>query len=262
MPFTISHAAAVLPLHKWTRAKLPLAALMIGSMSPDFAYFIPGDPVRITTHSIAGVFSFCLPVGLILWLLFVRVLEQPTLALMPESWSARIVPPHREWTFRRLLIAAAAVILGALTHLIWDAFTHGDTLVTNTFSALNSVAVEIGGERIRWYALLQHASTVIGLVFLTIWAVGRLRIPPAPDPPRHFPPSVSNRMRVGAALFLLAASFVYAIARFMAHPDNAFEHRLFHFAIGGMTGFALAWLAVAIFISWSSRTADGVDAKE
>ena len=37
---------------------------------------------------------------------------------------------------------------------------------------------------------------------------------------------------------------------------------LFHFAIGGMTGFALAWLAVAIFISWSSRTAARLDAKE
>jgi hypothetical protein len=262
VPFTISHAAAVLPLHRWTREKLPLAALMIGSMAPDFAYFIPGDPGRVTTHSIAGVFTFCLPVSLVLWLLFVRVLEQPTLALMPESWSARIVPPHREWTLKRLLIASVAVILGAFTHLLWDAFTHADTLVTNTFPVLNSAAVEIGGARVAWFSLLQHASTVIGMAFLTIWAVRRLRVPPAPDPPRHFLPSVSNRMRAGAVVLLLSASFVYAIARFMAYPDNELEYRLFHFAIGGMTAFALAWLAIAIFISWRARTAARLDARE
>ena len=262
MPFTISHAAAVLPLHRWTRESLPLAALMIGSMSPDFAYFLPGDPTRVSTHSIAGVFSFCLPVSLVLWLLFVRVLEQPTLALMPESWSARIVPPHREWTLRRLLIAAVAVILGAFTHLVWDAFTHADTLATNTFPFLYSVAFEAGGERIQWYSLLQHASTVIGLAFLTIWAVRRLRIPPALNPPRHSCPPSAPGCASAAVVFVLAASFVYAIARFMAYPDNAFEHRLFHFAIGGMTGFALAWLAVALFVSWSSRTAAGADARE
>jgi len=262
VPFTISHAAAVLPLHQWTREKLPLAALMIGSMSPDFAYFISGDPGRLATHSIAGLFTFCWPVSLVLWLLFVRVLEQPTLALMPASWAARIVPPQREWTLKTLLIASAAVLLGAVTHLIWDSFTHAQTPVTNTLRGLHAVAVEIGGTSIPWYGILQHVSTLLGLVCLTVWAVRRLRIPPMPDPPRHFLPTVSNKMRWAAVAFVLAASFVYAIARTMAYPDNALERRLFHFAIGGMTGFALAWLAVALFINWSSRAVARLDAKE
>lgn len=262
MPFTISHAAAVLPLHKWTREKFPLAALMIGAMSPDFAYFAPGDPSRIATHSIAGLFSFCLPVGLVLWLIFVRVLEQPTLALMPESWSARIVPPHRDWTLKRLLVASAAVVLGAVTHLIWDSFTHGNTPVTNTFPWLYGVAMEIGGMPMPWFVILQHASTLIGLVALTIWAVRRLRAPRPADLPRHALPSVGNKVRVIAVVFLLAASFGLAIARFAAHPDIRFEYRLFHFAIGGMTGFALAWLAIAMFIGWRGRTAARLGAKE
>jgi hypothetical protein len=228
--------------------------MMIGSMSPDFAYFLPGEPVRIATHTIPGLFVFCWPVGLVLWLLFVRVLEQPTLALMPESWAARIVPPHRDWTFKRLLVASAAVILGALTHLIWDSFTHANTPVTSTLNGLHSAAFEVDGAGYPWYAVLQHVSTVIGLVFLTVWAVGRLRIPPAPDPPRHYLPTVSNRVRAAAVAFLLVTSCAYAIARYMAYPHLPVEHRLFHFAIGGMTAFALAWLAVAIWISARSRS--------
>ena len=250
MPFTISHAAAVLPLHRWTREKLPLAALMIGSMSPDFAYFLPGDLGRVATHSVSGLFVFCWPVGLAVWLLFVRVLEQPTLALMPKNWSARIVPPAREWTVRKLALASVAVVLGAVTHIIWDAFTHPGTPITRTFRDLTSVAVRIDGTPYYWFAVLQHASTLLGMVVLTIWAVGRLRVPPTPHPPRHFLPPVSNKVRASAVVFLLVASFGYAIASFVAHPDNPLEHRLFHFAIGGMTGFALAWLAVAIYIGW------------
>ena len=55
------------------------AALMIGSMSPDFAYFLPVGLARGSTHNLTGIVSFCLPAGLALWLLFVRVLERPTI---------------------------------------------------------------------------------------------------------------------------------------------------------------------------------------
>ena len=109
MPFTISHAAAVLPLQK---TRLPLAALMIGSMSPDFAYFLPGEPLREDTHSIAGIFWFCWPVSVALWFLFVGVLEQPTLALLPDRWHARFAPSDRKISVKTLAFASAAVIAG------------------------------------------------------------------------------------------------------------------------------------------------------
>ena len=92
MPFTISHAAAVLPLRGFAKFPLPLAALMIGSLSPDLAYFLPGELGRVETHSFAGLFWFCWPVSIGLWLLFVRVLEQPTIALLPENWRTRFAP--------------------------------------------------------------------------------------------------------------------------------------------------------------------------
>ena len=86
MPFTVSQAAAVLALRRFWR--LALAALMIGSMSPDFSYFTPWTRY-LYTHSIPALFWFCWPLGFTLWILFVRVVETPTLALLPDSWRAR-----------------------------------------------------------------------------------------------------------------------------------------------------------------------------
>ena len=50
MPFTVSHAAAVLPLQ---RLGLPLTALMIGSMAPDFGYFFSPDAISVDLKGVS-----------------------------------------------------------------------------------------------------------------------------------------------------------------------------------------------------------------
>ena len=130
MPFTISHAAAVVPLQQ---TRLPLAALMIGSMSPDFAYFLPGEPLRELTHSIAGIFWFCWPVSFRPLVLFVRVLEEPTRALLPDRWHTRFATSDREISLKTLALASAAVMLGAVTHIVWDSFTHRGTSMVDAY---------------------------------------------------------------------------------------------------------------------------------
>lgn len=44
MPFTISHAAAVLPFARFFKRERVFSALVIGSMVPDFGYFQPVAP--------------------------------------------------------------------------------------------------------------------------------------------------------------------------------------------------------------------------
>jgi hypothetical protein len=258
VPFTISHAAAVLPLRGFGRFRLPLAALMIGSMSPDFAYFLPGDLDRVDTHSIAGVFWFSWPISIGLWLLFVRVLEQPTRALMSDSWHARFVPSEQALTLKALTMASIAVILGALTHLLWDSFTHRGTLMIELLPALHAVAFHYHGWRIRWFSVLQHLSTIVGLLLLVIWA---WRLPPTLNFPRALP-AVSHAGRVGAVAVLIVATFGLAFANYLVHSDTWFLRRLFHFAIGGMTGGVIAWIAVALWIrsraTLFARKADSV----
>jgi hypothetical protein len=244
VPFTISHAAAVLPLRGSGKIRLPLAALMIGSMSPDFAYFLPGELDRVETHSIPGVFWFSWPVSIALWLLFVRVLEQPTRALLPDDWHTRFVPSDHALTLKTLAMASIAVIIGALTHLLWDSFTHRGTLMVKLLPGLHEVAFHYHGWRIRWFVVLQHLSTIAGLLLLVIWA---WRLPPTLSVPRVFPP-VSQAARAGVVAVLIAATLGLAFANFFFHSDSWFVRRLFHFAVGGMTGGIVAWIAVALWI--------------
>ena len=65
MPFTASHAAAVLPL---LRTPLPASALGIGGMAPDFPFFLPFGP-GIRTHTAAAIVTRDLLFGVPAWLL-------------------------------------------------------------------------------------------------------------------------------------------------------------------------------------------------
>jgi len=252
VPFTISHAVAALPLRSFGKFRLPLAALMIGSMSPDYAYFLPGSFERVETHSIAGLFLFCWPVSLGLWLLFVRVLEPPTTALLPENWRTRFPPSHREMTLRVLALASVAVLLGALTHLVWDAFTHGRTFVTSAFPALKSVAFDVAGYRIRWFFLFQLLSSVFGIAALAIWA---WRQPPGRYPRAQPKEPVSNTMRLRAVFAIIGVSSALALAGYIANAEHHLQVRVFYFLIGGMTGLVLAWCAVAVVFRRHSSSA-------
>ena len=129
MPFTVSHVAAVLPGYRaLSRARLFTAAV-IGSMAPDFGMLLPGFVARWQTHSLLALFSFCLPMGLAAYGLTLLLIKPAVIEIVPDGAYARLraadamaAPRHlRAW-----LYAALAILLGAITHLIWDAFTHED----------------------------------------------------------------------------------------------------------------------------------------
>ena len=254
MPFTISHAAAALPVHYFCKARLPMAALMVGSMSPDFAFFLPGELGRDATHSLPGVFLFCLPVGLAVWLFYIAVLERPTLAFLPDDWRRRIAPTPR-LTIRVLLAAALAIVIGAFTHLVWDAFTHVSTPVTSTLPGFTARLFEAGGMTVRVYFLLQVLSSVFGLAVLAAWAM-RIRKRPLLARGQCIPeslPSVSNFERVLSLLFIAACACAVGLFNRMRYDGLRIDGELFVMLIGAMMGAALGWTAVAIAIRFRSR---------
>jgi hypothetical protein len=136
MPYPFAHPAAVLPLVGPMGRFGVTSALVIGSMVPDAWYLVPGL-VRVDSHSAAGLFWFCLPAGLLAYLAWQFFRQKP---LSEAPWYAVIV----------------SVIVGAATHVAWDALTH-------------SVAY-------RGHYVLQHASTVLGTAFIAWWCYRRLWI--------------------------------------------------------------------------------------
>jgi hypothetical protein len=169
VPFTISHAAAVLPLGRQLRRLKLLSAAVIGSMVPDFAVFLPQRLSRYETHSLEALFSFCLPIGLICYWAFQLHIKPATLQLMPdrlydlwrdEGESAPVV------SWRQWLLAAIGILFGALTHLIWDAFTHTGGRGVALLSMFEDVEFDIFGMQMSWYRAAQHVSSVIALLFV------------------------------------------------------------------------------------------------
>src|ERR1700677_3677984 len=89
MPFTLTHIAAILPAAAAAPRALPFSALVIGSMIPDLPLFIALPVSYATTHSIAGLFVACLPVGLACFLIFQNVMKRPLYSLMPDALRSR-----------------------------------------------------------------------------------------------------------------------------------------------------------------------------
>jgi hypothetical protein len=98
MPFTISHTAVVLPFSRWLARWQLLSAATIGAMVPDFRVFFPSMP-RWETHSITALFTFCLPVGLITYWVFQRLIKSPILEVLPEGPYARCGRSRRKRIF-------------------------------------------------------------------------------------------------------------------------------------------------------------------
>ncbi|WCD96143.1 DUF4184 family protein [Streptomyces sp. HUAS 31] len=183
MPFTLSHAAAVLPAVRTDgtgRGTLVPAMLVAGSFSPDMTYYaasvLPqamefGD----VTHSFAGVFTVDVVVALALvglWLL----LREPLVALLPARRQARVATLLRCGAPRarvRPSVAArwyVSAVLGSLTHVVWDAFTHLDRWGMRLFPVLGE---EIAGSPLYWY--LQYGGSAVAAVAIAAFVVVALR---------------------------------------------------------------------------------------
>jgi hypothetical protein len=166
MPFTVSHIAAVLPLRRYLPA-LPLSAMAIGSMVPDFGFLVPGLD-RHTSHSFAGLLTFCLPMGWLSQLLFWHILQTPLLNLAPRSLERRLQATLCSES-RGLLCVSTALLVAAFTHIAWDGMTHLDGFIVARVSLLRLPLIMLGKRPLLMCDVLQHLSSVIGLLVLAMY---------------------------------------------------------------------------------------------
>lgn len=173
MPFTASHPAVILPLR---RLGLPTSALVIGSIAPDLPYFLgslPHLPERAVTHSLSAVLTIDLALGLVLFVLWHALLTRPLVWAAPAALQRRLAPHMRGGIGARLHDPAAVVrvcvglLLGGLTHIAWDAFTHTGGWAVQTMPVLTAPVLGLPAQR--WV----HTSfSVLGLVAIG-WALAR-----------------------------------------------------------------------------------------
>ena len=243
MPFTVSHIAAVLPVHKQLRRLGLISAATIGAMAPDLDLILPIRLSREQTHGWWALLTFCLPVGLAAWAIFQALIKPALIEVLPNRIYARLLAEHigpRLGSTRTWLYAVLAVLFGALTHVVWDALTHEDARGVRILPVLGEEGSELGGSTWLLYRWLQHGSTVIGalVVCMALWLwVGHAK-QPNPPPERHLP---ARERRRWMALYILIPVLLIALA-----PINQNGWRRFHltealtlFAVTAMRGAAL-----------------------
>jgi hypothetical protein len=254
VPFTVSHVAAALPMR---RSRLVLSAVVVGTMAPDFEYFVRLSPGGGWGHTIAGAFCLSLPLGLVVLWLFHRYARLPMVALLPQGLECRLGPYLQPFRFRgRFLLILVSLLAGIATHLAWDSFTHPHTWLYHHWDFLHR---RIHLPRIGFihnYFLLQLISSVGGILVLLVWFGRWYRATPLGPQPlsRTFTPS--QKVIIAAAMLtlssaggILRATLLFGIPRSRGHITD--------FA-GDMivtTGALLWWQLVAWGVLLRSRIA-------
>jgi len=171
VPFTPTHILATIPIARVWNRPAAVAGLVIGSMIPDWPLYIPVGPDYAQTHTFSGIILACLPLGLFVTMIYLVFLRQPLFELLPLGLRQRLVPYHENrnnFDALSLLHIAAAVSVGALTHIVWDAFTHGNAWGVAMIPETREIWLSVTGVKFPGYMVLQHGSSVIGLPLLTL----------------------------------------------------------------------------------------------
>ncbi len=112
---------------------------------------------------------------------------------------ARVRPSLVVWWY-------VSAVLGALTHVVWDAFTHLDRWGMRLFPVLGR---EVAGSPLYWY--LQYGGSAVAAVVIAVFVARAVRRMPGGEPVGV--PVLSVRDRWGAAAVIGGFAFVGAVQR-------------------------------------------------
>lgn len=247
----------MLPLVRARRAlRLDAACLVLGSMAPDFEYFLRGHLKGAFSHTLAGWWAFGVPVALVaafLWQVRVAPLLE---AIAPDAIRRRgLVDPGRGWWTSPARVAGgiAGAAIGVATHLAWDSATHWSGYIVHHVPALvTTVDVPVLGP-LPLHRVVQHVSSLVGLVAVVAAAAVAIRARP---PVRALGPIeavVRIPARLAAAGILVACeAFAYARLYVFHRGDSGNPDSLVVAAISG--GLLAALVASLVLVSRSTST--------
>ena len=165
MPFTFTHPAIILPLNYLPKKWFSLTGLIIGSLVPDFEYFLRMKIESIYSHTFWGIFYFDLPLGILLTFIFHNFVKTELFKNVPTELNRRFIKCEKlNWNkyFTENWIAIiSSIIIGTISHIFWDSFTHESGYFAQNIKELTETT-ELFGREISNLKILQHASTFVG----------------------------------------------------------------------------------------------------
>ncbi|SFN54612.1 protein of unknown function [Paenimyroides ummariense] len=169
MPFTFSHPAIILPLTYLPKRWFSLTGLIIGSLMPDFEYFLRMKIKSDFSHTLEGVFLFDLPLGILTAFIFHNIVRNNLFDNLPIFLKSRLVIfKDFNWNIyfkKNWLIVIFSIIIGTFSHILWDSFTHDTGYFVQKIEILNQ-SVDLFDKQIPILKILQHSSTFFGAVVI------------------------------------------------------------------------------------------------
>lgn len=174
MPFTFSHPAIILPFTKLSHRYISGTAIIIGSLAPDFEYFLLLQKERIIGHTWYGAIVLDLPLTLIFAFVFHNIVKKPLIASLPKPISARFTDTFQlDWKsyfMDHWFIVIYSALIGIYSHIFWDLFTHNTPYIMEHLPALLQT-IYFGKISFPVYQFLQILSTIIGFIIIAIFII-------------------------------------------------------------------------------------------
>lgn len=242
MPLTLSHPAAVLPLR---RLGLPVTVMVVGSMVPDVPVFTGSDRGYDVTHSLLGVVTVDVVMALIAVAWWTFVMRDALVDAAPHAVRRRL-PARARLTRREWLLSPVAAAFGALTHLVWDAFTHSGAWGWRHIAWLRED--HAGWSGTMW---AQQVSGVVGLMVVAAAALAHLRAARPVDPDRA--PRVLPAAALPSAIGLAGVVGTVSAA---GHAPSGLYSMAFFAVVDGL--IALTAGLVVLTAAWHLRRRENV----
>lgn len=169
MPFTFSHPAIILPLKYLPKNWFSLTGLVVGSVTPDFEYFIRMKVQSNYSHTLYGIFWFDLPLAILLSFLFHNTVRNALFFNSPDVIKSRIlIFTSFNWNnyFKEnWIVVVISMLIGIASHLLWDGFSHNQGYFVEHISTLKN-SINLLGNEIPIWKITQHLSTLIGAIVI------------------------------------------------------------------------------------------------
>lgn len=229
MPFPLAHPAAILPLRRYCPRYLSFPALIIGSLSPDVGYCFGNLNAGNFSHRfLVGSFGFCLPVGLLLVLVF-YIARWPVVGILPYRQRRALLPLCLLAGSPFLIVIS--LLIGVWTHLFLDSITHPDGWLVEHLPVLQSPVLTVGQHRFLVCEVLYAGCTFAGVAWLAFCYLQWL------ENAAGSPGPGTRGMKWGCSLLLASSVLFIALA-------SRGEHQLMGIVPAGI----IAILLVIIFL--------------
>ncbi|MRI00899.1 DUF4184 family protein [Kriegella sp. EG-1] len=164
MPFTASHPAIILPFlkHRYFSA----SGLIMGSMVPDFEFFLRFEANGPHGHSVWGMFWLNIPIALVFITIYHLVVRNQMLLNLPPIFRKKFegfiefnwISYLKSNYFKVIL----SILIGNISHLFWDSFTHFDGFFVSRIAFFNEEFYQVPV-----YNILQYGFSLLGAI--AIW---------------------------------------------------------------------------------------------